>query len=166
MVFNTRALFAGLAAVSILIFAPASPAQAATDDPVVACVSQADDGLAAQTVCISQVAKACLADPTNTALDEKIECVQREFVLWDRMMKREYAVLHKALQGKPAERLQQTQKLWVAYQKKDCRIPYALFTGEKAALGGPWCSVNEFALRAIGLRAWRRELGLAAPDRS
>jgi len=42
-------------------------------------------------------------------------------------------------------------------------LPYALFPSDKAALDGPWCSVNSFAVRAFVLRGWRQDLGLTLP---
>ncbi|MHA1544990.1 MAG: lysozyme inhibitor LprI family protein [Alphaproteobacteria bacterium] len=161
--FCARNKVAGLALAVIWFLTPDSRAEAAPEEVVAKCIATATDGLAAQTACISLVANTCLADPSNTALDEKIECVQREFVVWDRMMKHEYAALRANLDGPAIERVTKAQQRWVAFQKKNCRVPYALFSGAEAALGGPWCSVNEFAFRAISLRAWRRSLGIAPP---
>ena len=164
-VFPSRVLFARLAVsvLSIWLFVPVERAHATPDEDLASCVVQAKPGLAAQTVCIGLVAKACLADPSNTAMDEKIECVQREFVVWDLMMKREYAALLANLKDPATARLKEAQKRWVAFQKKNCRLPYALFSSAKAALAGPWCSVDAFAVRALNLRAWRQDLGLPPP---
>ncbi len=74
-------------------------------------------------------------------------------------MQREYTALETLLEPKKRETLRNSQALWVKYQSDDCRVPYVLFSKDKAEFAGPACTIELKAARALQLRAWRDALG-------
>ena len=111
-------------------------------------------------VCIGKVTEPCKAKAENTHREDKIECDEREFVLWSLLLRKEIATLEKHLDPQQREKLRQTQDLWVKYQSDDCRLPYVLFSQERAEFIGPACTIELKAARALQLRAWRDALSM------
>jgi uncharacterized protein YecT (DUF1311 family) len=108
--------------------------------------------------CIGRVTGPCKAKSDNAHRDDKIECDEREFVLWSQLVQKEFAALHKQLKPAQQDKLQNSQNLWIKYQSADCRIPYVLFTQDRAEFVGPACTIEVKAARALQLRAWRDAL--------
>jgi uncharacterized protein YecT (DUF1311 family) len=108
--------------------------------------------------CIGQVTVPCKAKPENAHRDDKIECDEREFVLWSQLVQKEFAVLEKLLKPMQQEKLRLSQDLWIKYQSEDCRMPYVLFSQKIAEFSGPACTIETKAARALQLRAWRDAL--------
>lgn len=108
--------------------------------------------------CVGRVQVPCKADPDNAHKDDQMECDEREFVLWNRLMVQELRALRGALAEKKKAKLRQTQDLWDKFHNANCRLPYALFKQDKAAFAGPACSIDLLAARAIQLRDWREAL--------
>jgi uncharacterized protein YecT (DUF1311 family) len=106
-------------------------------------------------VCIGRVTGPCKAKPDNAHREDKIECDEREFVLWSQLVQKEFAALKKQLKPAQQEKLQNSQNLWIKYQSDNCRVPYALFTQEMAEFSGPACTIEVKASRALQLRGWR-----------
>ena len=111
-------------------------------------------------VCIGKVTEPCKARAENPHRDDKIECDEREFVLWSLLLRKEVAALEKRLDPQQREKFRQTQDLWLKYQSDDCRLPYVLFSREKAEFSGPACTIELKAARALQLRAWRDALSV------
>ena len=88
-------------------------------------------------VCIGKVTEPCKARAENPHRDDKIECDEREFVLWSLLLRKEVAALEKRLDSQQREKFRLSQDLWLKYQSDDCRLPYALFSKEKAEVAGP-----------------------------
>jgi uncharacterized protein YecT (DUF1311 family) len=109
-------------------------------------------------VCIGRVTGPCKAKPQNAHRADKIECDEREFVLWSQLVHQEFAALEKQLKPAQQEKLRLSQDLWIKYQSEDCRVPYVLFTREMAEFSGPACTIEVKAARALQLRAWRDAL--------
>lgn len=108
--------------------------------------------------CIGRVTGPCKARPENTHRDDKMECDEREFVLWSQLVQKEYAALEKLLKPSQQEKLRQAQNLWIKFQSDDCRLPYVLFPQAEAEFSGPACTIELKAARALQLRAWRDAL--------
>ena len=108
--------------------------------------------------CIGRVTGPCKARPENAHRDDKMECDEREFVLWSQLLQKEFAALEKRLDPQKREKLRQSQELWVKYQSDDCRMPYILFPQQRAESAGPACTIELKAARALQLRAWRDTL--------
>lgn len=106
-------------------------------------------------VCIGRVAVPCKAKPANAHREDKIECDEREFVLWSQLVQKEYAALTKQLKPAQQDTLRNSQDIWIKYQSDNCRVPYALFTEKVAEFSGPACTIEVKAARALQLRAWR-----------
>ena len=108
--------------------------------------------------CIGKVTGPCKARSENAHRDDKMECDEREFVLWSQLLQKEFAALEKQLNPQQREKLRHSQELWVKYQSEDCRLPYILFSRETAESTGPACTIELKAARALQLRAWRDAL--------
>lgn len=108
--------------------------------------------------CIGRVTGPCKSRPENAHREDKIECDEREFVLWSQLVQKEFAALETQLRPAQQEKLRLSQKLWIKYQSDDCRLPYVLFTREKAEFAGPACTIEVKAARALQLRGWRDAL--------
>ncbi len=111
--------------------------------------------------CIGRVTAPCKAQPDNAHREDKIECDEREFVLWSQLVQKEFAALLTQLKPPQREKLQHSQNLWIKYQSEDCRVPYVLFAQDRAEFVGPACTIEVKAARALQLRAWRDELNTA-----
>jgi len=111
-------------------------------------------------VCIGKVTEPCKAKAENAHRDDKIECDEREFVLWNLLLQKETAALEKHLDPQQRRTFRQAQDLWVKYQSDDCRLPYVLFSQERAKFIGQACTIELKAARALQLRAWRDALSV------
>ena len=110
--------------------------------------------------CIGRVNGPCKARPENSPNDDKMECDEREFVLWSQLQQKEFSALKSMLEPEQQKTLQAAQDLWVSYQSDDCRLPYAFFSKDKADVMGPACTIEHKAARALQLRAWRDAVSL------
>lgn len=110
--------------------------------------------------CINRVTSPCKAKPENAHRDDKMECDEREFVLWSQLQQKEFAALMAVLAPDQKKKLQAAQDLWVKYQSDDCRLPYSLFSQDQADVMGPACTIELKAARALQLRAWRDAVSL------
>lgn len=108
--------------------------------------------------CIGKVTGPCKARPENAHREDRMECDEREFVLWSLLLDKEFSALEKQLDPRQREKLRQSQALWVEYQSDDCRLPYVLFSRDMAESAGPACTIELKAARALQLRAWRDAL--------
>lgn len=108
--------------------------------------------------CIGKVTGPCKARPENAHREDQMECDEREFVLWSQLLQKEFFALEKRLNPQQREKLRRSQALWIKYQSDDCRLPYVLFSQERAESAGPACTIELKAARALQLRAWRDAL--------
>lgn len=129
-----------------------------TNALISACVSSERAAGRSGRACIGQVTVPCKAKPENAHIEDKIECDEREFVLWSLLVNKELAALEKQLEPDQRKKLHAAHKLWVAYQSADCRFPYVIFKESKAVSAGPACTIELKASRALQLRAWRDAL--------
>ncbi len=106
--------------------------------------------------CIGRFYGPCQARPDMQAPAEQSECLEREFVLWRRVMgEAKAAVLERLASPAKAAKLQEAQTLWAAFHAKDCRLPYHLLDREAGAEAlGLKCSIDRTARRALQLRDW------------
>lgn len=132
---------------------------AATNALIGTCVDAERAANRSGRACIGRVTNPCKAKTENSHRDDKMECDEREFVLWSQLVQREYAALETLLEPNKRETLRNSQALWVKYQSDDCRVPYVLFSKDKAEFAGPACTIEIKAARALQLRAWRDALG-------
>ena len=140
-----------------------NPAAGSDPDTTNAIIATCVDGARASgrsgRECIGRVTEPCKARADNAHRDDKMECDEREFVLWSQLLQKEYARLEKMLTAGQRDALRNSQSLWVRYQSDDCRVPYVLFAKDKADFAGPACTIELKASRALQLRAWRDALG-------
>jgi len=108
--------------------------------------------------CIGRLSAQCKARPDNAHRADKMECNEREYVLWALLAENELKRLSAALGAAQRAALKKTQELWLSYIAEECRLPYVLFGQEQGSEWGPACSIRHNAARALELRAWRDAL--------
>ena len=129
-----------------------------TNARIAACVDSERKAGKSGRACIGIVTNSCKAKPDNSHVDDQMECDEREFTLWNLLLKNELAQLEKRLDNEQRQKLQQSQEMWTAYQSADCRLPYAFFDRKHAEFDGPACTIELKASRALQLRGWRDAL--------
>ncbi len=112
------------------------------------------------TACIGRFADPCTAREDMQSTEEQVECIEREFVLWNQLLRSEYQDMQSLLADDETRgRLQRTQRLWREFHKANCRLPYRLHTEETIARPiGAYCSLRLTAHRVLELRGWRQGL--------
>ena len=110
------------------------------------------------TACIGRFADPCAARKDMQSAEEQNECIERELVLWSKLLRAEYGGLQALLGDEETrERLVRAQRLWTDFHKTNCRLPYRLRSEEAIARTiGAYCSLKLTAHRALELRAWRQ----------
>lgn len=109
------------------------------------------------SACVGRFSEPCRVKKDNRNADDQLECLEREFVFWDRIVNDEFRILDAALKEKgKAKRFRDAQSYWTKYQHSECRLPYSLF-GETARSMelGLRCSIERTARRAIEMLEWR-----------
>lgn len=115
--------------------------------------------------CIGRFYAPCRAKSDNRNTHDQLECLEREFVFWNRILNDEFRALTVVLREKDkSKRLQDAQFHWTKYQHSECRLPYSLF-GENTRTKeyGMRCSIERTARRAIEMLEWREVLKARAP---
>lgn len=130
----------------------------ATNAMIGTCVDRERAAGRSGRACIGRISGPCKASPENIHRDDKMQCDEREFVLWSQLVQKELAALEKLLSPEQLEKLRQSQSLWIKYQSDDCRLPYVFFSQGEAEISGPSCTIELKAARALQLRAWRDAL--------
>jgi len=117
------------------------------------------------SACIGRFYEPCRAKHDNATPHDQLECLEREFVFWNRILNDEFRTLTTVLNGKDkTNRLKNAQFHWTKYQQSECRLPYSLF-GESPRTQqlGMRCSIERTARRAIEILGWRQTLQSATP---
>ncbi|GBF26365.1 hypothetical protein MnTg02_01403 [bacterium MnTg02] len=124
------------------------------------CVAAERKGGRDGTACVGRFFKSCQEKPENNNPHDQMECLEREFVFWDRIVNDEFAILHAALKEKGrAKRFRDAQSFWTKYQHSECRLPYSVFGDTPSAQDmGMHCSITRTARRAIEMLDWQEIL--------
>ncbi len=108
--------------------------------------------------CIGRQADACLEKSEGLSTHGQVECIDRELVLWDKILNREYLMLRAALDDEQKARLKEAQRTWIRLRDQDCTLPHVFFRGTMAQPMGAYCSMKRTAQRALFLRMWRETM--------
>ena len=124
------------------------------------CVAAERKGGRDGAACVGRFFKSCQAKPENNNAHDQMECLEREFVFWDRINNDEFAILDAALKEKGVgKRLRDAQLFWTKYHHSECRLPYSVLGDTPSAQDmGLRCSISRTARRAINMLDWRDAL--------
>lgn len=157
---TTTTLFHIASLLAVLSVAPAALAQSgeptqAETRRITACLAEARRRESPREDCIGKVIDRCMEQPGGHSTAGMRACAERELTIWDDRLNRHYQRLSKALDGKAARKLRDTQRLWIKWRDAKCEMPYVLFEG--GTMAGPMSS--DCRMRTTGRRAI--ELGYA-----
>jgi uncharacterized protein YecT (DUF1311 family) len=138
------------------------PARAQAPDPndaaiIDACLTTLDKGAAGQetyeATCLLKVANPCMGgDQTSVSDGKQIECLDRERMVWDRIVNDSYETVMNGLEPEQAKKLRDMQRGWIHVRDLTCGFWYDYFQGTMANLMISSCQNRETARRAIYLR--------------
>jgi uncharacterized protein YecT (DUF1311 family) len=146
----------------------AGPLPARADDPPAKDVAVIGDCLrnqqnrkggssqeADEAACLMRVAKPCIGRDEAAALDRrKIECLDRERLVWDRIVNDSYKTMMNALDPDQQTKLREMQRSWIQTRDLTCAFWYDYFQGTMANPMIAYCNNRETARRAIFLRVF------------
>ena len=110
------------------------------------------------TACIGRQTEACLEKSEGLSTHGQVECIDRELVLWDKILNREYLKLRAALDDEQKAKLKEAQRTWIRLRDQDCTLPHVFLRGTMAQPMGAYCSMKSTAQRALFLRVWRETM--------
>jgi uncharacterized protein YecT (DUF1311 family) len=124
-----------------------------------ACLAALDKGSAGQEIyeskCLLKVAGPCIGGDAASASDGKqIGCLDRERLVWDKIINDSYKTMMNGLEPEQATKLRDMQRAWIHVRDLTCTFWYDYFQGTMANLMIASCQNRETARRAIYLRVF------------
>jgi uncharacterized protein YecT (DUF1311 family) len=106
-----------------------------------------------EAACLMTVAKPCMGGDEAAAVDRrKIDCLDRERLVWDKMLNDSYKTMMNALDPDQQTKLREMQRSWIHTRDLTCAFWYDYFQGTMANPMIAYCNTRETARRAIYLR--------------
>jgi uncharacterized protein YecT (DUF1311 family) len=153
-----------------LIIAGSHPARA--DDPPARDVASIGDCLrkqekrkggstqeADEAACLMTIARPCMGGDEAAAADRrKMDCLERERLVWDKMLNDSYKTMMKALDADQQTKLREMQRSWMQTRDLTCAFWYDYFQGTMANPMIAYCNNRETARRAIFLRVFAADI--------
>jgi uncharacterized protein YecT (DUF1311 family) len=153
-----------------LIIAGSYPARA--DDPPARDVASIGDCLrkqekrkggstqeADEAACLMTIARPCMGGDEAAAADRrKMDCLERERLVWDKMLNDSYKTMMKALDADQQTKLREMQRSWMQTRDLTCAFWYDYFQGTMANPMIAYCNNRETARRAIFLRVFATDI--------
>jgi uncharacterized protein YecT (DUF1311 family) len=150
----------------------ATPLPAHADDPPAKDVATIGDCLrkqaqkkggssqeADEAACLMTVAKPCMGGDEAAAVDRrKIDCLDRERQVWDKIVNDSYQTMMKALEPDQQTKLREMQRSWIHTRDLTCAFWYDYFQGTMANPMIAYCNNRETARRAIYLRIFATDI--------
>jgi uncharacterized protein YecT (DUF1311 family) len=103
--------------------------------------------------CIGAVTIPCQQEPGGSSTHGMIECNNREWAVWDERLNRSYSAALKGAEAKLATALRETQRAWLQWREKSCRLP--AIDNEGGSIVGPLytgCMLYATARQALWLQ--------------
>jgi uncharacterized protein YecT (DUF1311 family) len=103
--------------------------------------------------CIGAVTIACQQQPGGSSTHGMIDCNRREWAVWDERLNRSYAEALKGAEPKLAAALRETQRAWLQWREKRCKLP--AIDNEGGSIVGPLyngCMLYATARQALWLQ--------------
>jgi uncharacterized protein YecT (DUF1311 family) len=146
-----RAFAAGLLLVCTAGAAAAAEAPTPADIKVIeGCLTKAATAKTSREACIGRVTDPCLDKADNTA--DQLACSDREFLVWDARLNRDYAKLISKLEPDAKAALREIEKLFIAMKAKKCEFDYvANGGGTMWSVTGAQCATEETARQSLWL---------------
>jgi uncharacterized protein YecT (DUF1311 family) len=113
---------------------------------------------AEEAACLMTVAKPCMGDETNASARRRIECLDRERSVWDKIVNDSYKTMVNALEPDQQAKLREMQRSWVHTRDLTCTFWYDYFQGTMANPMIAYCNNRETARRAIFLRIFAADI--------
>ena len=108
-----------------------------------------------EAACLMTVAKPCMGgDETGVSSRRQIECLDRERLVWDKIINDSYQAMMNALDPDQQAKLREMQRSWMQTRDLTCMFWYDYFQGTMANPMIAYCNNRETARRAIFLRVF------------
>ncbi|HEY8336211.1 MAG TPA: lysozyme inhibitor LprI family protein [Tardiphaga sp.] len=155
---------------SFLIALIAAPLPARADGPAAKDVAAIGDCLrkqdgkrgssqeAIEAACLMVVARPCTGDESAAADRRRIDCLDRERLVWEGIVAQSDAAMMKALDPDQQTKLRAMQQAWSRSRELSCGFWYDYFEGTMANPMIASCNNREAARRAIFLRVFAADL--------
>jgi len=112
-----------------------------------------------EAACLMTVAKPCMGGDETAAADRrKMDCLDRERLVWDKMLNGSYQTMMKALDSDQQTKLREMQRSWMQTRDLTCGFWYDYFQGTMANPMIAYCNNRETARRAIFLRVFAADI--------
>ena len=112
-----------------------------------------------EATCLLKVANPCIGGDRGAVSDRKqIECLDRERVVWDRIVNDSYKTMMNGLEPEQTGKLRDMQRAWIQVRDLTCGFWYDYFQGTMANLMIASCQNREIARRALYLRTFAIEV--------
>jgi uncharacterized protein YecT (DUF1311 family) len=144
-----------------------SPASAESPDPkdvttVNACLTARHKRTGQEideATCLLKVAGPCIGGDAASVSDRKqIGCLDRERLVWDKIINDSYKTMVDGLEPEQATKLRDMQRAWIHVRDLTCTFWYDYFQGTMANLMIAQCQNRETARRAIYLRVFALDM--------
>ena len=105
------------------------------------------------------VAKPCMGrDETAASSRRQVDCLDRERLVWDKIINNSYAAMMNALEPDQQAKLREMQRSWIHTRDLTCAFWYDYFQGTMANPMIASCNNRETARRAIFLRIFAADI--------
>ena len=112
-----------------------------------------------EAACLMTVAKPCMGgDETGVSSGRQIECLDRERLVWDKIINDSYKTMMNALEPDQQAKLREMQRSWIHTRDLTCAFWYDYFQGTMANPMIAYCNNRETARRAIFLRIFAADI--------
>jgi uncharacterized protein YecT (DUF1311 family) len=112
-----------------------------------------------EAACLMTVAKPCMGRDEAAAVDRrKIECLDRERLVWDKIVNDSYKTMMNGLDPDQQAKLREMQQSWINTRDLTCAFWYDYFQGTMANPMIAYCNNRETARRAIYLKVFATDI--------
>jgi uncharacterized protein YecT (DUF1311 family) len=112
-----------------------------------------------EAACLMTVARPCMdGDETNVISRRQIDCLDRERLVWDKIVNDSYKIMVNALDPDQQAKLREMQRSWIQTRDLTCMFWYDYFQGTMANPMIAYCNNRETARRAIFLRVFAADI--------
>ncbi len=109
--------------------------------------------------CLMTVAKPCMGGDEAAVTDRrKIDCLDRERLVWDKILNDSYKAMMDGLDPDQQTKLREMQRSWIQARDLTCNFWYVYFQGTMANPMIAYCNNRETARRAIFLRVFAGDI--------
>ena len=112
-----------------------------------------------EAACLMTIAKPCMGGDEAAAADRrKMDCLDRERLVWDKIVNDSYKAMMNALDPDQQTKLREMQRSWIHTRDLTCAFWYDYFQGTMANPMIAYCNNRETARRAIYLRVFAMDI--------